>query len=116
MPKRKFDPSAPYQGISGMARISGLSPGYIRDLCKKGECAYILCGKEYRINKELFFQQLEEKSRESLNSSTRKASTRDGARAEARERATFDSSCVVSHPSCYHIKQGSSSPWERGTK
>lgn len=75
MPRRKFDPSAPYQGITGMARISGLSPGYIRELCKKGECAYILCGNEYRINKELFLQQLEEKSRESLNQNTKKAPT-----------------------------------------
>ena len=59
MPRRKFDPNAEFQPISGMARISGFSPGFIRELCKNGKCAFVRCGNEYRIPKDRFLRQME---------------------------------------------------------
>ena len=58
MPRRTFNPDAEFQSISGMARISGLSAGFIRELCKSGGCAFIRCGNEYRIHKKRFLQQM----------------------------------------------------------
>lgn len=49
-PKRKFDPDAPYQGISGASRITGLAQGYIRRLCKSGAAPCLRVGQEYKIN------------------------------------------------------------------
>ena len=59
MPRRAFDPTAPYQSISGTSRITGLAQGYIRDGCKQGIVPHIMCGSEYRVNIPLFLQQLE---------------------------------------------------------
>ena len=59
MPRRTFDPAAPYQSITGASRITGLAQGYIRDGCKQGTIPHIMCGSEYRVNVPLFLQQLE---------------------------------------------------------
>lgn len=59
MPKRTFDPTAPYQGINGAARISGISAGAIRAGCKAGKIPHIRVGAEYRVCMRLFLQQLE---------------------------------------------------------
>lgn len=66
MPKRIFDPSAPYQSISGASRITGLAKGYIREGCKRGEIPHIKCGSEYRICMTLLLRQLETASAASL--------------------------------------------------
>lgn len=71
MPRRTCDPNAPYQSITSMARISGLSPRYIRDLCKAGKCPYIPCGNEYRINKDLFLQILAAESEANMKGATK---------------------------------------------
>lgn len=65
-PKRTFDPDAPYQGINGAARISGLSPGAIRVGCKVGKIPHIMVGAEYRACMPLFLQQLQEQAEASL--------------------------------------------------
>ena len=62
MPRRGFDPDAKYQSITGAARLTGLSQGYIRGLCKNNMCPFVMCGQEYRINMALFTQQLEAES------------------------------------------------------
>lgn len=59
MPKRTFDPTAPYQSINGAARISGISAGAIRAGCKAGTVPHIMRGTEYRVCMRLFLQQLE---------------------------------------------------------
>ncbi len=45
MPKRTFDPTAPYQGINGAARISGISAGSIRAGCKVGKIPHVMVGR-----------------------------------------------------------------------
>lgn len=62
MSKRIFDPKAPYQTISGAARITGLSQYYIRTGCKSGTVPHIKCGDEYRICMPQFLAQLEEQA------------------------------------------------------
>ncbi len=66
MPKRKFNPDAPYQGIPGASRLTGLSQGYVRDLCKSGKAPCLRVGAEYRINMGLFLRLLEGESVASL--------------------------------------------------
>ncbi len=66
MPKRKFDPSAPYQGINGAARITGIAAGAIRAGCKAGKIPFVMCGQEYKICMPLFLQQLEAEAAASL--------------------------------------------------
>ena len=66
MAKRSFDPSAPYQGISGASRITGLAQGFIRAGCKNGSIPCVRVGQEYRICMRLFLEQLEAKSAENL--------------------------------------------------
>lgn len=66
MPKRTFDPDAPYQSISGASRISGLAQGYIRNLCKSGRAPCLRVGQEYKINMPLFLQQLENEAAASI--------------------------------------------------
>lgn len=71
MPKRKFDPDAPYQGISGASRITGLAQGYIRGLCKSGAAPCLRVGQEYKINMALFLQQLEAEAAANMKSEVR---------------------------------------------
>lgn len=66
MPKRRFDPDAPFQSISGASRISGLAQGYIRTLCKNGKAPCLRVGQEYKINMPLFLQQLESEAAASI--------------------------------------------------
>lgn len=70
-PKRKFDPDAPYQGISGASRITGLAQGYIRGLCKSGAAPCLRVGQEYKINMALFLQQLEAEAAANMKSEVR---------------------------------------------
>ena len=71
MPRRTFDPNAPYQSINNTAYLTGFSRGYIRDGCKSGTIPHVMCGQEYRVNVPLFLQQLETESA----ASTKKALT-----------------------------------------
>lgn len=71
MPKRTFDRDAPYQGISGASRISGLSQGFIRDGCKSGKIPHLMVGGEYRVCMSLFLQQLEAEAAASMKSEVR---------------------------------------------
>ena len=66
MPKRTFDPAAPYQSIRGAAELTGLSMGSIRAGCKAGKVPFVLCGQEYRVCMPLFLQQLEKEAANSL--------------------------------------------------
>ena len=66
MPRRTFDPKAPYQSISGAARLTGLSQYYIRKGCKSGTVPHIKCGDDYRICMPQFLAQLEEKALKSV--------------------------------------------------
>lgn len=70
MPKRTFNPEAPYQSISGASRITGLAQGYIRGLCKSGDCPHIMNGQEYRIYMPLFLQKLEAKAAANMKGAT----------------------------------------------
>jgi excisionase family DNA binding protein len=58
MAARKFEPDAPFQGIRGAARLTGLSQGYIRGLCRSGQAPCIRVGAEYRINMPLLMRLL----------------------------------------------------------
>lgn len=71
LPKRRFDPTAPYQGIPGASRISGLSRGFIRDGCKAGTIPHLMVGGEYRICMSLFLQQLEAEAAANMKSEVR---------------------------------------------
>lgn len=62
MPKRNFDPEAPYQTLSGACRLTGLSVHYLREGCKRGTVPHIRCGSEYRVNVPLLLRQLEAQS------------------------------------------------------
>lgn len=66
MPRRAFDPVAPYQGITSAARITGISAGAIRAGCKAGTIPHIMVGAEYRVCMRLFLQQLEAEATASL--------------------------------------------------
>ena len=59
LPRRKFDPQATYQGIAGTSRITGFSQGFIRDGCKAGRIPHVMNGQEYKINVQLFLEQME---------------------------------------------------------
>jgi excisionase family DNA binding protein len=50
MARREFDAAAPFQGIKGAARATGLSQGYVRQLCREGRAPFIKVGGEYRVN------------------------------------------------------------------
>ena len=69
MSKRIFDPKAPYQTISGAARITGLSQYYIRTGCKSGTVPHVKCGDEYRICMSLFMEQLNAQAASSVHES-----------------------------------------------
>ena len=75
MPKRTFDPTAPYQSISGASRLTGLAQGYIRDGCRNGRIPCLRVGQEYRVCMRLFLQQLEGESAASVRPDTKKALT-----------------------------------------
>ena len=62
MPKRNFDPEAPYQTLSGACRLTGLSINYLREGCKRGTVPHIRCGSEYRVNVPLLLRQLEDEA------------------------------------------------------
>ena len=62
MSKRKLDLEAPFQTISGAARITGLAQCYIREGCKQKTIPHIRCGQEYRINMPLWMEQLNAES------------------------------------------------------
>ena len=62
MPRRIFDPAAPYQPLSGACRLTGLSVHYLREGCKRGTVPHIRCGNEYRANVPLLLRQLEAQS------------------------------------------------------
>lgn len=66
MPKRTFDPDAPYQSINGASRLTGLASGYIRDGCRSGRIPCLRVGQEYRICMRLFLQQLETEAATSI--------------------------------------------------
>lgn len=66
MPRRIVDPHAPFQTISGAARITGLSQYYIRAGCKAGTIPHVMCGSEYRINIPLFMEQLNAQAASSI--------------------------------------------------
>lgn len=66
MPKRTFDPAAPYQSITGASRITGLAQGHIRSLCRSGRAPCLRVGQEYKINMPLFLQQLEKEAAASV--------------------------------------------------
>lgn len=66
MPKRTFNPTAPYQGINGAARITGISPGAIRAGCRDGTVPHVMRGTEYRVCMPLFLRQLEAEATASL--------------------------------------------------
>lgn len=66
MPKRKFDPDAPYQPINGASRITGLASGYIRDGCRSGKIPCLRIGQEYRVCMKLFLMQLENEAASSI--------------------------------------------------
>lgn len=66
MPRRIVDPHAPFQTISGAARITGLSQYYIRAGCKAGTIPHVMCGSEYRINIHLFMEQLNAQAASSI--------------------------------------------------
>ena len=66
MPKRKFDPDAPYQPFRGASKITGLSIGFLRDGCKNGKIPHVMAGKEYRICMPLFLKQLEDEAAANL--------------------------------------------------
>ena len=71
MPKRTFDPDAPYQSISGASIITGLARGYIRDGCKSGKIPHLMVGGEYRVCMSLFLQQLEAEAVSNMKSEVR---------------------------------------------
>ena len=77
MPKRTFDPTAPYQSIRNTSYITGHSQNAIRTGCKNGEIPHVMVGKEYRVNVPLFLELLDEKSRESLKADIKKVHTSD---------------------------------------
>jgi hypothetical protein len=62
MARREFDAAAPFQGIRGTARLTGLSAGYIRGLCRTGQAPCIRVGQEYRINVPALLRLLEGES------------------------------------------------------
>lgn len=62
MPKRNFDPEAPYQTLSGACRLTGLSTSFLREGCKRGTVPHIRCGSEYRVNVPLLLRQLEDEA------------------------------------------------------
>ena len=66
IPRRMFDPDAPYQSITGASRITGLAQGFIREGCKQGVIPHIKCGSEYRVCMALFLQQLETEAADSV--------------------------------------------------
>lgn len=49
MSVRGFNKSAPIQSLRGASILTGLSINYLREGCKSGRIAHIMCGKEYRI-------------------------------------------------------------------
>ena len=67
--KRQTDSGAPFQTIDATARITGLSPGYIRSGVKEGRVPYIRGGSgnsAYMVNVPLFMKQLEAEASASL--------------------------------------------------
>lgn len=62
MPRRKLDLDAPFQTITGAARITGLAQGFIRDGCKNNAIPHIRCGQEYRVNMPLWMERLNAES------------------------------------------------------
>ena len=66
MPRLTFDPKAPFQSISGAAKLTGLSMYYIRTGCKSGTVPHIKCGDDYRICMPQFLAQLEKQARDSV--------------------------------------------------
>ena len=62
MPKRKFDPDAPYQPFRGASKITGLSIVFLLDGCTNGKIPHVMAGKEYSICMPLFLKQLEDEA------------------------------------------------------
>lgn len=58
MSKRTLDLEAPFQGLRGASRITGLSIGYLREGCKNGTVPYIMVSTEYRVNVPLLLRML----------------------------------------------------------
>jgi hypothetical protein len=66
MAKRRFDANAKFQSIRDTSKITGLSVGHIRELCRTRQAPCIMRGQEYRINLPLFLRLLDGESLESL--------------------------------------------------
>lgn len=58
MSVRGFNKSAPLQSLRGASVLTGLSVSYLREGCKSGRIAHIMCGKEYRVNMPRLWQEL----------------------------------------------------------
>lgn len=67
--RTKTDRDALFQSIRGAAEITGLSTKYIRDGCRAGTIPHIRAGNDYRINMQLFLNDLNKQSRPGGSSS-----------------------------------------------
>ena len=61
---RKINKDARYQPINTAADITGLSRKYIRQGCIEKTIPHIRVGRDYRIDMELFYEQLTKESLE----------------------------------------------------
>ena len=59
---RVINREAPFQPVSGAARITGLSRGYIRDGCRSGTIPHIHVGSDIRVNMPVWRAQLDAES------------------------------------------------------
>lgn len=67
--RTRIDRDALFQSIRGAAEITGLSTKFIRDGCKAGTIPHVMCGSDYRINMQLFLDDLNKQSRPGGSSS-----------------------------------------------
>lgn len=64
MARTRPNPDAPFQSITGAARLTGLSRYYIRCGCQDGTIPHIKVGSDFRINMGLWREQLDRQSME----------------------------------------------------
>ena len=65
---RTINPDARIQPYRGAAEITGLSPGYIRNLCLEGKVGFVMVGNDRRVDMKSLWAYIDEASNKSLAS------------------------------------------------
>lgn len=63
MRRRTYDGSSMFVSVRAAAELSGLSQKYVRQGCREKRIPFVMVGSDYRVNWELWREQLNRESR-----------------------------------------------------